>query len=468
MRRVKKPVFFIVLLCIISLGILTTVGIHTTYGDVKTTIIKGVGDIRWGIDIRGGVDVTFCTADGVDASVDDLNKAKDVIEQRLIKLNITDKELYVDENNDRIVLRFPWKADEANFDAEAAADEIGETALLTFREDKLVDDNGLPTGVTKDNVILEGADVKKAQANIDEESNYIVSLELNDAGKQKFSDATAKLYPTKGIISIWMDDDMISYPNVQSHISDGRAQISGNFSKDEAINLAGKINSGSMPIKLERESLNIISPTQGMGARDAMVLGGLIAFILVAIYITVTYKLPGFVASIALIGQVVGSLMAITGFVAEIPSFTLTLPGLAGIILSVGMGVDANVITSERIKEELAKGKSLNGSIEIGFNKGWTAILDGNLTVILVAIVLMGAFGSPDSIISKLLTPFFFMFGPSTAGAIYSFGFTLTVGVICNFIFGVFSSRLMLSSLSKYKRFQNKKLYGGVSNEENL
>ena len=466
MRRVKKRVFFIVLLCIIVFGLLTTIGIHTQYGDTKTTYIKGVNDIRWGIDIRGGVDVTFNPPEGRDATKDELDAVKSVIEQRLVNLGITDKDLYVDYSNDRVILRFPWKSDETDFNPEQAVKEIGETALLTFREGYEVDEAGLPTGITAQNIILEGKEVKKASPQVNPETKeYYVALEFTDAGAKKFDEATGRLYSTQGQISIWMDDTMISAPAVQAHITDGKATITGDFTVDEVKALADKINGGALPFELETGSLNVISPTQGMGARDAMVISGLIGFLLVAIYITFIYKLPGFVACIALLGQVFGSLAAISGFFGFMPSFTLTIPGIAGIILAVGIGVDANVITAERIKEELNKGKSLDGSIKLGFSRGFTAIFDGNITVILVALVLMGAFGPPDTFLAKLFTPIFFMFGPTTAGTIYSFGYTLIVGVICNFIFGVSASRLMLASLSKFKRFRNPKLYGGAKND---
>ena len=202
-----------------------------------------------------------------------------------------------------------------------------------------------------------------------------------------------------------------------------------------------------------------------MAARDAMVLSGMVAFILVSIFIIIYYKLPGIVAAIALVGQIMGTIAAISGFFGFMNSFTLTIPGIAGIILSIGIGVDANIITSERIKEELRKGKTLDGSIEIGFRRGFTAIFDGNITVVMVAVVLMGAFGPPESLFGKMLKYVFIMFGPATTGAIYSFGFTLLVGVLMNFIFGVTASRLMLASLSKFKCFRNPRLYGGAKND---
>ena len=157
-------------------------------------------------------------------------------------------------------------------------------------------------------------------------------------------------------------------------------------------------------------------------------------------------------------------LAAVSGWFGFMDSNTLTIPGIAGIILSIGMGVDANIITGERIREELRRGKPLDGALQSGYSRAFSAIFDGNLTGIIVSIILMGAFGTPDSWCAKLLHPLFQFFGATTEGVIYSFGYTLLVGSIMNFIMGVFAARLMTMSLSKFKCFQNKKLYGGGLN----
>jgi len=465
MKRIGKPVFFIVALFIALLTYATFYGISSTFGDVTKTYIKGAGDIRWGIDIRGGVDVTFSPPEDFDATNEQMASAESVIKLRLLSLNITDSEVYTDYNKDRIIVRFPWKQDETNFDPEAAIAELGATAMLTFREGINVDAQGKPIGVTKDNTILQGNDIKTAFATMNPENNKpVVALELNDSGKQKFADATGKLVgqpSPNNVISIWMDDTVISYPTVNANITEGKATIEGNFTVEEAKSLADKINAGALPFKLQTGNFNTLSPTLGMGAKDAMVLAGVIAFILVCILMIVFYRLPGVIACIALVAQVTGIIASTTGFFPTIPSFTMTLPGIAGIILSIGMGVDANVITNERIKEELKAGKSLDGAIELGFDKGWSAIFDGNITVIFVAVVLMGAFGAPGTVFANLLSPIFHFFGPSTAGSIYSFGYTLLVGIIMNFLCGVLLSRLMLKSISQFKCFRKAWLYGG-------
>lgn len=463
MKRVGKPVFFIVLGLILILAYTAIFGIKSTYGDTTTTYIKGGNDIRWGIDIRGGVDVTFTPPEGFDATNEQMAAAEAIIKQRLVQQNITDSEVYTDYNKDRIIVRFPWKEGESDFDPEQAIKELGETALLTFREGKETDSEGKPSGTTADTIILSGEDVDSASAGFSGENSteVVVQLKLKESGVEKFSEATERLSKTKGIISIWMDDTMISYPTVNAHITDGNAVISGNFTIETAKALADKINGGALPFQLITSNYSTINPTLGMGAKDAMVVAGIVAFVLVCLFIIIIYRLPGVIASISLFGQLVGAIAAVSGYFGNFPSFTLTLPGIAGIILSIGMGVDANVITSERIKEEINRGKTIDGAIDIGFKRGFSAIFDGNITMVIVAIILMGAFGPSDSLFAQLLTPIFFMFGASTAGSIYSFGYTLLVGVITNFVFGVTASRLMLKSISKFKFARKPWLYGG-------
>ncbi len=455
MRSVKKPVFFIVVAVIAILAYLTMFGIHGQYGDTRVTYIKGVDEIRWGIDIQGGVNATFEPADGYDASADDMNAAKSLIEQRLVFNNITDSTVYVDENEKRVVVEFPWQAGDTDFDPEAAIKELGESAILTFREGAQDPDG---------TVILTGEHVKNAEAGYQQNdqtgsNDVVVSLEFDDEGTKAFAEATSRLAGS-GSISIYMDDECLSYPTVNSAITDGKCVIEGNFTYDEANKLANNIEAGSLPFKLEATGTSIVSPTLGGGALDSILIAGVIAFVLIAIYMIVVYRLAGVVATISLFGQVVCTIAAISGFFPNISSFTLTIPGIAGIILAVGMGVDANVVTFERVKEELKNGKTLNGAIEVGFKKAWSAVFDSNITVVFVAIILMGAFGPTDSLFAKLLNFVFFPFGASTAGTIYSLGYTLLVGIILNFIFGIFATRLMLSALSKFKCFKKPSLYG--------
>lgn len=453
MKKVGKPTFVVVFLLIIALTVLSFFGVSSSYGDLTTKYIKGAEDIRWGIDIRGGVDVTFTPPAGYEATADEMSAAESIIKVRLVAQNITDSEVYTDYAKNRIIVRFPWKADETNYDPQQAVQELGATAQLTFRE-----------GTSPDGpVVIEGKHVKTAYAGIGEGNKYVVVLELNPDGQSLFSEATGRLLNQQ--ISIWMDDTQISAPVVEGQITGDQATITGNFDAAGAQDLANKINGGALPFKLETENFSSISPILGLGARDAMVLAGAIAFALVAIFIIAVYRMSGVVATIALLGQVAGMIACVTGFFGRFPSFTLTLPGIAGIILSIGMGVDANVITSERIKEELRKGKTIDGAIDSGFQRTFAAIFDSNITMLITAIVLMGAFGPPSSLLSRIFSPLFSWFGSSATGAIYSFGFTLITGVIFNFIMGVFASRLMLKSISKFKPLKKAWLYGGAKSE---
>ncbi len=467
MRKVKKPVFFLVFAVIALFALSTVFGFHTQYGDIVKTYIHGVDDIRLGIDIQGGVDVTFEPAGDVNATEDQMDAAMQTIKLRLANQNINDSETYLDYKSNRIIVRYPWQAGETDFDPEQAVKELGETAELTFRygTDTSYDDDGnvIPAG----EIVLTGSDVASAgtggsKDDVTGEITWVVTLDLTSEGAEKFYEATSDLYESNGQISIWMDNTMISAPSVSAVITDGKATISGDFTYESAKDLADKINSGALPFSLETTSFKTISPTMGEGALTAMVLAGIITLVLIIIYMIVLYRLLGVVASLALIGQVAGMLAAVSGWFGFMPSTTLTIPGIAGIILSVGMGVDANIITGERIREELRKGKNLDTALYSGYSRAFSAIFDGNLTGIIVGIVLMGAFGVPDSIWAWLFNhTIFYFFGATTEGVIYSFGFTLVTGLILNFIMGVLAARLMTMSLARFKCFQNKKLYGG-------
>lgn len=467
MKRVPKPVFFIVALLILAFTYTAIFGVSYYDGDNKITVLKGISDIRWGIDIRGGVEATFKPADDYDATDEQLEAAKSIIELRMVSQGITDYELYADRNSDRIIVRFPWKSDEQDYNAVDAINEISSTAKLTFRpgnsyETTEVGSDGeyvykTPTGETATE-LMDGTMVDKAEAGLiqDKEkgNQYIVSLELTDEGAKKFAEITQQ-YLNK-TVSIWMDDIMLSAPTVQAVISDGKAQISGSFTAKEANQLAEKINAGALPFQLETANYGNISPTLGENSLIAMAYAGIIAFIVIALIMLIFYRLPGFVAIIALLGQMGLSIAAISGYFLAIPSFTMTLPGIAGLILSIGMGVDCNVITAERIKEEMRSGRTIDSALDKGTKNSLTAIIDGNMTVIIVSIILMLVFG-PSNILS-------FIFGESTTGTIYSFGFTLLVGVIANFIMGVLCSRLMLKSVAGFKCVRKKWLFGGAKN----
>ena len=468
MKRVPKPVFFIVALLILLLTYTSIFGIKGKNGDNTTTYVKGVGDIRWGIDINGGVEATFSPATTTKATKEQMDSAESIIKLRLVNNNITDYEVYTDYNHDRIIVRFPWKSDEKTFDPQSAIDELSATALVTFREggDYTTETTGsdgqpvykTPKGTTASNIILQGSDVVSAKPELTQnkttgQSTYQIALKLSDSGTKKFAEATKRL--TGQTISIWMDDVRISAPTVDEEIPDGNCVINSpnGFTAGDASSLANKINAGALPFKLTTTSLNTINPTLGKSSLSAMKLALLISFALIALFMIFVFRLQGFVAVISLLGQVALMFAAVSGYFPFVNSFTMTLPGIAGIILSIGMGVDANIITATRIKEELWAGKTLGMAIASGDKNSFSAIFDGNITTAIVAVILMLVFG-PTNILSLI-------FGVSTTGTIYSFGYTLLIGIIANFVFGVFTTRMMSKSLSGFGFARSKWMYGG-------
>lgn len=455
MKRTPKWSFFIVAILITVLSFTALFGVYTRYGDRVDTVIRGVDGIRWGIDIRGGVDVTFGPVDeSIEVSATQLEGVKTIIEQRLVSKNVTDYEAYTDLANKQVIVRFPWASTTET--PEEAVKEIGQTAMLAFHIGSETDDNGKPKGKQ----VLNGNDIEYAEAGqITNENNqleFVVQLKLKDSGKKAFAEAT-KQQAGSGTISIWLDDQMISNPKVETEITNGEAIINGMESVDVAKELAALITSGALPFEIEAKSLGSISPTMGSNALFAMGIAAAIAMALVVVLMIVFYRLPGMVAAISLCGQMAATIAAISGYFAVFDSFTMTLPGIAGMILSIGIGVDCNVITAEAVRDELRAGKTIDSAIRSGSKNSFWAIFDGNITVLIVAAVLMGVFGSSNSLFG-----FLFSWLPvSTTGSVYAFGYTLLIGVITNFIFGIWLSRVMLRSVSRLKIFRKPWFYGG-------
>ena len=417
----KPSTFFIVAGIILVCLILAITGLRVPVpGQTETLQLYNISEIRFGIDIVGGVDAVFAAKDydGTPTAAD-LAAARSIIELRMDNLAILDREITVDETHGRIIVRYPWKSGETDFDPAKALRELGEMALLSFTE---------PDGT----VVLTGADVARSVAGFDPTNNEpIVQLELKPDGAVKFAEATARLIGQP--ITISMDEIEISAPVVRTAIDGGNAVISNIGSIQEAVALAEKINAGALPFALEAISSRSISPTLGQNALNVMTQAGLVAFLLICLFMIVRYRLPGIIASIALLGQITGILLAIT-----IPQQTLTLQGIAGIILSIGMGVDASIIIAERIKEELRNGSGLQLALTNGFARALSAVIDGNVTLAISAAILM-IFGS---------------------GSMLSFGYSLLSGVIFNGLTAVIASRFMLGSLSQFKPLKNTWLYG--------
>ncbi len=423
MKKINKSTCWIVILIILATTYLSIFGVE--FGTFK---VPAANEMRFGIDIRGGVEAYYFPKDYEGDPTDaEMESAKSVIEHRCDGQNILDRDITIDKERNAILVRFPWKADEKEFDAEKAIAELGETALLTFRD---------PEG----NVLLEGKNVKEAMATTDPQTGFpVVTLEFDSEGAAKFEEATGKLVGSN--MAIYMDELMISNPNVKEKISGTNAVITNLESMEYARSLANKINSGSLPFSLESRDYSIISPIMGEKALDVMVYAGIVAFIIICLFMMFYYRLPGIVAVFALMLQVAGQLLALS-----VPQITLTLPGIAAVILSIGMGVDANIITAERIKEEIADGKTVMAAVHSGFHKAFSSVFDGNITVIIVAIILM-IFGS---------------------GTMLSFGYSLLTGVILNFLCGVVASKLMMKSICQYKAFKKSSFYGSGKKKDKV
>lgn len=360
------------------------------------------GMIKKGLDIKGGVRLVLEGRDTPEAKVtkEAMTQALKVIEFRVNKLGVSEPNIQLEGNN-RIIVEL---ADVAN--TEEARKTIGTTAQLKF-----VDPDG--------QVVLTGSDVADAQAFQNTQAGgFGVSLDLKGEGPKKFADATAKYLGRQ--IAIQLDDQVISAPVVQSVIDSGKAQITGNFTAAEAQRLANLIKGGALPVRLEIIENRTVSATLGTDSFQKSVKAGLIGALLVGLFMLLRYRIPGFIAVIAL---VVYMWLTIATIVAL--SAVLTLPGIAGIILSVGMAVDANVLIFERIREELRKGAGLRTGVDGGFRHAYSAVIDSNVTTILAALIL-------------------YWLG---SGPVKGFGLTLGIGVAISMFTAITLTRWLIKLL---------------------
>jgi len=419
MRAKNWVKFFLV---IVIIGVLT----YLTFAGIPG-VIPSVYDTRLGIDIRGGVYANLYPdlPEGEKPTADQLNSARSIIEKRLDNKSIFDRNITTEPENGRIIVEIPYKPGETDLNPQKAIEEIGKTALLTFQE---VDEDkyngfladGTPNYEQTGRIVIEGKHVVEAKVGQNPQtSQIVVTLKLNEEGAKRFAEATERLVGQK--IAIYMDDLLITAPTVNEKIPNGEAIITGQRTAKEAGDLADTINAGSLPFRMVSKDLNSITPLLGEGALRVTVTAGIVAFILICLFMIVNYRLPGLIANIALFGLIVATLFFISVF-----GITLTLPGIAGIILSIGMGVDANVVIFERIREEMKSGKTVAASIDSGFKRAFAAIVDGNVTTILTGIIL-------------------YWFG---TGPIKGFAITLVVGVVISFFTAVTATRTMLTAIA--------------------
>ncbi|MFA9399225.1 MAG: protein translocase subunit SecD, partial [Clostridiaceae bacterium] len=316
--------------------------------------------INKGLDLKGGVSVLEEIQDE-DVDQDTIDRTIELLNLRINKLGVGET-VITQEGAKRIRIEIPGE-----YDTKKVVEEIAKTGKLTFRD---------PDG----NVILEGSDVKDANAYLGQTGEPTIGLELNPDGAVKFSDATEEFIGKQ--ISIYMDEDMVSNPTVNQQITDGSAIITGIDTIEEAQSEASIIKAGALPVTLETASAQLVSAQLGEEALPQSIKAGLIGIALIFIFMIIFYRMLGVIADIAL----VFFMTIVLGTFAKIGA-VLTLSGIAGFLLTIGMAVDANVLIFERIKEELRAGKSMKTSIDSGFHRAMSSILDSNITTIIAGFV---------------------------------------------------------------------------------
>lgn len=442
---------------IITLLVFLAVLAGVAFIDVKGIDGNGkvaASDITLGLDLAGGVSITYEVVGDEEPSATDLADTKRKLEERVYNYS-NEAQVYL-EGNDRINVEIPGVTD-----ANAILEELGNPGTLYFLAQKGSDgnDNYSQTIVQDEDgnaslayvlnrsideivadgcVVLNGSDIKSAEAvpyqdsQTGNTSSYCIDLLLNDEGRQKFADATTSAYQNGETIAIYYDGKVICAPTVNGALTDGRAQISGNYTYEDAEKLASLIRIGGLKLELNEIHSKVVGAQLGSDAIKTSLEAGAIGLAVIAVFMIGVYFLPGFVASLALLLYTALIVLLLNGF-----DITLTLPGIAGIILSIGMAVDANVIIFARIREELATGKTVKSSEKIGFDKALSAILDGNITTLIAALVLL-IFGS---------------------GSIKGFAQTLILGIVLSMFTALFVTRWLLRAFYAIG-FTNEKWYG--------
>jgi preprotein translocase subunit SecD len=370
--------------------------------------------MKLGLDLQGGVHIVL---EGVDSDLGEvtpatIQAAKTVIENRINELGVSEPVVQIDGRN-RIIVEIAGV-----HDTDEAREMIGKTAVLQF-----IDPEG--------NKVLDGSDVEQAGVTTDGAGNFMVSLKLKSEGAQKFFEATSKWVGQP--IFIVLDDEVISYPMVKQAISGGEAVIEGNFTAEEASQLADLINGGALPIDLVEREARVVTATLGQDSITKSAVAGLIGMIAVLVFMLVLYRIPGLMANIALAVYAILTM----AFLLAIGN-VFTLPGLAGVLLGIGMAVDGNVIIFERIKEELRKGKGLRSGIDAGFHRAYITVLDSQVTTAIAAAILwyLGT------------------------GPVKGFAITLFVGTVLSMFTAITFSRWLIKLLVGTGWFNKQTLFG--------
>ena len=362
----KKIIYSIIILALLfGMSYVAIFGMKDGYGSI--------GQIKQGLDLAGGVSITYEIQED-NPSDQDVSDTIYKLQQRVTNYS-TEAEVYKEGGN-RITVEIPDVTD-----ANAILEELGQPGTLMF-----LDSDGYTKFSNGEECtpLLTGSDVKNAVAGADTSqsstSKYVVSLEFNDEGKQKFADATSA--NVGKIIYIVYDGKVVSAPRVNEAITGGSAQIDGMSSYDEANTLASYVRIGAMPLELKEMRSQVVGAKLGETAIQTSLLAGAIGLAILCLFMIIVYRVPGVAACLALVIYV-----ALDIFILSVYEITLTLSGIAGIVLSIGMAVDANVVIFSRIREEIGAGKSVDAAIEQGFKKAMSAVVDGNVTTIIAALV---------------------------------------------------------------------------------
>lgn len=402
-------------------------------------------NINTGLDLAGGVSITY-EASEENPSADDMSDTIYKLQQRVEQYS-TESQVY-QEGNNRIVVEIPGVTD-----ANAILEELGKPGSLYFIAQTDADGNqnytqNNQTGEFELNktieelqedgsIVLTGTDVSDARAVVGQDdlgnnTQNVVNLSLTEEGTKKFADATAKAYENNESIGIYYDGHFVSVPSVNAEITDGQAMIEGMEDAQEAEELASTIRIGGLNLELSELRSSVVAAQLGQEAISTSLLAAAIGLALIILFMIFVYRIPGFVAGIALVIYVCLDLIALNAF-----DLTLTLQGIAGIILSIGMAVDANVIIYARIQEEIAAGRSVRTALKNGFSKAFSAIFDGNVTTLIAAFVL-NWLGS---------------------GTIKGFAQTLALGIVLSMFTALVISRLLINAIYAVG-VRNEKFYG--------
>lgn len=373
------------------------------------------GSIRQGLDLQGGTHIVMQAEETEQNPVtqDAMTQVIAIMQQRINEMGLTEP-LIQQEGANRIIIELPGERD-----PQKAIETIGKTAVLEFKDEE---------GVTR----LTGEDLLDAREQIEQGNNPVVALEFTDEGGQKFADLTAANIGRH--IAIFLDGELLTNPVVNDAITGGRAVITGQRTLDEAKDLAILLRSGALPVKMTVMEVRTVGPTLGQDSKDKSVTAFTIGLTLVVLFMLTMYRMAGFVADVALLVYVLILLGILYGL-----SATLTLPSIAGIILSIGMAVDANILIFERFKEEILSGKVLRLAIQAGFKRAFTTIFDANMTVIITSAIL-------------------FFLG---SGTVKGFAFTLGLGVAVSMFTAITVSRTLLMLLIDASWIHNPWWFGG-------